>query len=114
VGKEAAIVRDILFPRSFAASPKTRVASNICDSAKVMLSFPHVHDSFLHTLPTGVYCEAEGQHTAVVCLCRCLAGPACKAQEVDADARRQAVDEQRPVVYRIAVTERTGRFDKRS
>jgi uncharacterized protein len=32
----------------------------------------------------------------------------------DAEARRAAMDEQRPLVYRISLSERTGRFDQRS
>jgi hypothetical protein len=32
----------------------------------------------------------------------------------DAAAQREALEEHRPVVYRIIPTERTGRYDKRS
>jgi nitroimidazol reductase NimA-like FMN-containing flavoprotein (pyridoxamine 5'-phosphate oxidase superfamily) len=37
-----------------------------------------------------------------------------KRQIADAEARREALEEQRPVVYQISLTERTGRSDQRT
>jgi nitroimidazol reductase NimA-like FMN-containing flavoprotein (pyridoxamine 5'-phosphate oxidase superfamily) len=36
-----------------------------------------------------------------------------ETHSVDSDARRTALEEQRPVVYRISLTERSGRYDRR-